>query len=43
MIALTFKLQVLHSAFRQWMEGVPRKVSGWVKHMGFPLLQDVLQ
>lgn len=42
-IGLTFKLQVLHSAFRQRVEGVPREVGRRVKHMGLPLLQDVLQ
>lgn len=40
---LTFKLQVLCSAFRQRVEGVTREVGRWVKHMGLPLLQDVLQ
>ena len=42
-IGLTFELQVLHSAFRQRVEGVPRKVGRGVKHMGLPLLQDVLK
>lgn len=42
-IVLTFKLQVLCSAFRQRVEGVTREVGRWVKHMGLPLLQDVLQ
>lgn len=42
-IGLTFKLQVLHSAFRQRVEGVPREVGRRVKHVGLPLLQDVLQ
>lgn len=40
---LTFELQVLHSAFRQRMEGVPREVSRRIKHMRLPLLQDMLQ
>lgn len=42
-IVLTFKLQVLCSAFRQGVEGVTREVGRWVKHMRLPLLQDVLQ
>lgn len=40
---LTFELHVLHGALRQRVEGVPREVGGWVKHVGLPLLQDVLQ
>lgn len=40
---LTFELHVLHSALRQRVEGVPREVGGRVKHVGLPLLQDVLQ
>lgn len=42
-IVPTFKLQVLRSALRQRVEGVPREVGRWVKHVGLPLLQDVLQ
>lgn len=42
-IVLTFKLQVLCSAFRQRVEGVTREVGRWVKYMRLPLLQDVLQ
>lgn len=40
---LTFELHVLHSALGQRVEGVPREVGGRVKHVGLPLLQDVLQ
>ena len=43
MIGLTFELHVLHRAFRQRVEGVPREVGRGVKHVGLPLLQDVLQ
>lgn len=40
---LTFELQVLHRAFRQGVEGVPRKVGGRAERAGLPLLQYVLQ
>lgn len=43
MSPLTFKLQVLHGALGQRAEGVPGVIRRWVKHVGLPLLQDVLQ
>lgn len=43
-IRLTFKLEVLHGAFRQRVERVSRDVGRSVKHVGLPLqqlIQDV--